>query len=91
MALALYFMSKNMKKIPKIAPPPVCCISTEAVEICSKNGLIHSLEMQELQSLSGLIRTVYCCGELLAFFAGIWCGWMSVRKLAGGETTDDLC
>ena len=29
-------------------------------------------------------------GEPLAFFAGIWCRWMSVRKLADGETTDDL-
>ncbi|MDT8870760.1 SOS response-associated peptidase [Komagataeibacter rhaeticus] len=29
-------------------------------------------------------------GEPLAFFAGIWCRWTSVRKLADGETTDDL-
>ena len=29
-------------------------------------------------------------GESLAFFAGIWCQWTSVRKLADGETTDDL-
>ncbi|MCE2564740.1 MULTISPECIES: SOS response-associated peptidase [Komagataeibacter] len=29
-------------------------------------------------------------GEPLAFFAGIWCQWTSVRKLADGETTDDL-
>jgi putative SOS response-associated peptidase YedK len=29
-------------------------------------------------------------GEELAFFAGIWCQWSSVRKLADGETTDDL-
>ncbi|MDN7355865.1 SOS response-associated peptidase [Acetobacter senegalensis] len=29
-------------------------------------------------------------GEQLAFFAGIWCRWTSVRKLADGETTDDL-
>ncbi|MBV1825326.1 SOS response-associated peptidase [Komagataeibacter oboediens] len=28
--------------------------------------------------------------EPLAFFAGIWCQWTSVRKLADGETTDDL-
>ncbi|AQU88544.1 DUF159 family protein [Komagataeibacter nataicola] len=29
-------------------------------------------------------------GEPLVFFAGIWCRWTSVRKLADGETTDDL-
>ncbi|MFT8720505.1 SOS response-associated peptidase [Acetobacter sp.] len=29
-------------------------------------------------------------GEPLAVFAGIWCRWTSVRKLADGETTDDL-
>lgn len=29
-------------------------------------------------------------GEQVAFFAGIWCRWTSVRKLADGETTDDL-
>ncbi|MCP1196083.1 SOS response-associated peptidase [Acetobacter senegalensis] len=29
-------------------------------------------------------------GEPLAFFAGIWCRWASVRKLADGETTDEL-
>ncbi|MCW4589190.1 SOS response-associated peptidase [Gluconacetobacter entanii] len=29
-------------------------------------------------------------GEPLTFFAGIWCQWTSVRKLADGETTDDL-
>jgi putative SOS response-associated peptidase YedK len=29
-------------------------------------------------------------GEPLAFFAGIWCRWTSVRKLADGETTGDL-
>lgn len=29
-------------------------------------------------------------GAPLAFFAGIWCRWTSVRKLADGETTDDL-
>lgn len=29
-------------------------------------------------------------GEPLAFFAGIWCRRTSVRKLADGETTDDL-
>ena len=29
-------------------------------------------------------------GEPLAFFAGIWCQWTSARKLASGETTDDL-
>ncbi|MBY4640959.1 SOS response-associated peptidase [Gluconacetobacter entanii] len=29
-------------------------------------------------------------GEPLAFFTGIWCRWTSVRKLADGETTDDL-
>ncbi|CAP56833.1 SOS response-associated peptidase [Gluconacetobacter diazotrophicus] len=29
-------------------------------------------------------------GEELAFFAGIWCRWRSVRKLADGETEDDL-
>ncbi|MCH4091927.1 SOS response-associated peptidase [Acetobacter sp.] len=28
--------------------------------------------------------------EPLAFFAVIWCRWTSVRKLADGETTDDL-
>lgn len=28
--------------------------------------------------------------EQLAFFAGIWCRWTSVWKLADGETTDDL-
>ncbi|PYD59988.1 DUF159 family protein [Novacetimonas maltaceti] len=28
--------------------------------------------------------------ERLAFFAGIWCRWTSVRKMADGETTDDL-
>lgn len=28
--------------------------------------------------------------EPLAFFAGIWCQWTSVRKLADGETTDNL-
>ena len=29
-------------------------------------------------------------GEQVAFFAGIWCRWTSARKLADGETTDDL-
>ncbi|NHN84896.1 SOS response-associated peptidase [Acetobacter musti] len=29
-------------------------------------------------------------GVPLAFFAGIWCRWTSIRKLADGETTDDL-
>lgn len=29
-------------------------------------------------------------GEPLAFFAGLWCRWTSVRKLADGETTEDL-
>lgn len=29
-------------------------------------------------------------GQPLAFLAGIWCRWTSVRKLADGETTDDL-
>lgn len=28
--------------------------------------------------------------EPLAFFAGIWCQWTSIRKLADGETTDNL-
>ncbi|MEO0918036.1 MAG: SOS response-associated peptidase family protein, partial [Pseudomonadota bacterium] len=27
----------------------------------------------------------------LAFFAGIWTNWTSVRKVKDGETTDDLC
>ncbi|BCK76196.1 DUF159 family protein [Acetobacter aceti NBRC 14818] len=29
-------------------------------------------------------------GEPLAFFAGLWCRWTSVRKLADGETTNNL-
>ena len=29
-------------------------------------------------------------GEPLAFFAGIWAGWTSVRKRAEGEVTCDL-
>ncbi|MBS1069823.1 SOS response-associated peptidase family protein [Gluconobacter cerinus] len=29
-------------------------------------------------------------GEPLAFFAGLWCWWTSVRKPADGEMTDDL-
>ena len=29
-------------------------------------------------------------GDRPAFFAGIWTRWTSVRKLAEGETTDDL-
>lgn len=29
-------------------------------------------------------------GAALAFFAGMWCRWTSVRTLADGETTDDL-
>lgn len=29
-------------------------------------------------------------GGPLAFFAGIWCQWTSVRRLADGETTDTL-
>ncbi|MBE7728752.1 SOS response-associated peptidase [Komagataeibacter sp. FXV3] len=29
-------------------------------------------------------------GVKLAFFAGVWCQWTSVRRLADGETTDDL-
>jgi putative SOS response-associated peptidase YedK len=29
-------------------------------------------------------------GEPLAFFAGIWCRWTSVRKLTDGETTNEL-
>lgn len=69
MALALYFMSKNMKKNPDFRPPPFCCESEHKGQNLLQNGLIHSLDMQELQSLSGLIRTVYCCGEPLACFA----------------------
>lgn len=56
--------------------------------------LVPSTAFSESERLpDGKSRPVWFArsdGEPLAFFAGIWCRWTSVRKLADGETTDDL-